>query len=95
MLDAGFVVSDPSTWDEIRHQFPDQWVVLVALDWTDDSGAPVRTAFVAGHGTRKEALATARPLLAIFDHLGCIHTSSARVPVRAPIVYTSTPAFAL
>jgi hypothetical protein len=83
-------VSDPSTWDEIRDRFPDQWVVLVALDFTDDTGAPIRTAFVAGHGARREALTTARPLLALFDNLGCLHTAHARAPALPPIVYTTT-----
>lgn len=82
-------VSDPASWDEICRRFPDQWIVLVELDWTDDRGDEIRTAFVAGHGTKREALASARPLLAVFDKLGCFHTGASRVPALPPILYTT------
>lgn len=82
-------VSDPVAWDELCRRFPNQWVVLVELGWTDDAGADVRTAFVAGTGTKREALAAARPLLAVFDKLGCYHTGASRVPALPPIQYTT------
>ena len=64
-------VSESASWDDIRQRFAGQWVMLVALDWRDDDGADVRTAFVAGHGeTRRQARAMARPLLAMFDAPG-------------------------
>lgn len=82
-------VSDPASWDEICRRFPDQWIVLVELDWTDDRGDEIRTAFVAGHGAKREALLAARPLLAVFDKLGCFHTGASRVPALPPILYTT------
>lgn len=88
-------VSDPASWDEICRRFPDQWIVLVELDWTDDRGGEIRTAFVAGHGTKREALVAARPLLALFDKLGCFHTGASRVPALPPILYTTAHATAV
>jgi hypothetical protein len=82
-------VSDLVSWDEICRRFPERWIVLVELGWTDECGGELRTAFVAGHGTKREALAEARPLLAVFDKLGCFHTSS-HVPALPPIAYAST-----
>ncbi|MCW5808537.1 MAG: hypothetical protein KIT31_39670 [Deltaproteobacteria bacterium] len=81
-------VSEPTRWSDICRCFPAQWVVLVALDWTDDDGREVRTAFVAGtSAVRTEALAVARPLLAVFEPLGAFHTSSSRVPSLPPIFH--------
>lgn len=84
-------VSDPVSWDELCQRFPDQWVVLVELDWTDDAGRDVRTAFVAGSAARskRDAMRAARPLRAVFDELGCFHTSATRVPALPPILYTT------
>ena len=85
-------MSDPTSWDEICRRFPDQWIVLVEIDWTDDRGDEIRTAFVAGSGTKREALVAARPLLTIFEKLGCYHTAQSRVPALPPILYTTTHA---
>ena len=85
-------VSDPVHWDEICRRFPDQWIVLVELDWTDERGEDIRIAFVAGSGGKREALAAARPLLGVFDKLGSFYTGAAKVPwsVQAmPIVFTT------
>ncbi len=82
-------VSDPVSWDEICQRFPDQWIVLVDIAWSDDRGDEIRTAFVAGAGTRREALASARPLLAVFDKRGCFHTVESSVPALPPILYTT------
>ena len=73
MRDA-WTVSEPMTWSEICERFPDQWVALVALDWADDRDEPFRTALLAGSGSRREALAQARPLLKIFDQIGPFFT---------------------
>lgn len=57
------VLSEPLTWNQIREQYPDQWVVLVEMEWLSDKGFELRTARVAGHGkTRGEPLEQARPL---------------------------------
>jgi hypothetical protein len=81
------LVSEPSRWSDICRRFPAQWVVLVAIDWTDDDGRDVRTAFVAGTSpARAEALAIARPLMAVFEGIGAFHTSSAKIPKLPPIL---------
>jgi hypothetical protein len=88
MTDAP-TVSEPMTWREICERFPDQWVALVALDWVDDRNEPFRTALIAGHGSRREALTQARPLLKLFTRMGPFFTGGA--PSRAldlpPIVH--------
>jgi hypothetical protein len=81
-------VSEPMTWSEICERFPDQWIALVALDWTDDRDEPFRTALVAGYGSRNEALKQAKPLLKLFDQIGPFFTGDPRmVPPLPPIVY--------
>jgi hypothetical protein len=84
-------VSEPMTWREICERFPDQWIALVALDWADDRDEPFRTALVAGHGSRREALAQARPLLKLFEKMGPFFTGQAPVgvPELPPIVYVA------
>lgn len=90
MSDAS-TVSEPMTWTEICERFPDQWIALVALDWADDHDAPFRTALVAGCGSRREALAQARPLLRLFEPIGPFFTGDApaRLPSLPPIVYVA------
>ena len=83
-------VSEPMTWSEICERFPDQWVALVALDWRDDQDRPYRTALVAGHGSRREALAQARPLIKLFEPIGPLFTGDAPgAPALPPIVYVA------
>jgi len=84
MSDA-WTVSEPMTWSEICVRFPEQWITLVALDWVDDRDEPVRTALVAGAGSRQEALAQARPLLRLFDAIGSLYTGA------PPPAHTSLP----
>lgn len=88
MSDA-WTVSEPATWGQICERFPDQWIALVALDWVDDRDEPFRTALIAGHGSHREALAQARPLLKLFDRIGPFFTGDRGrdVPALPPIVY--------
>jgi hypothetical protein len=88
MRDA-WTVSEPASWDEICQRFPDQWVALVALDWRDDHDRPFRTALIAGHGSRREALAQARPLLKLFEPIGPLFTGAAPTRPLPPIVYVA------
>ena len=84
-------VSEPMTWSEICERFPDQWIALVALDWVDDRDKPFCTALVAGHGSHREALKQAKPLLKLFDKLGPFFTGETPVaiPELPPIVYVA------
>jgi hypothetical protein len=90
MSDAS-TVSEPMTWGQICERFPDQWIALVALDWADDHDEPFRTALVAGHGSRREAMAQARPLVRLFEPLGPFFTGDAKaaLPALPPIVYVA------
>jgi hypothetical protein len=90
MSDASSV-SEPMSWGEIRERFPDQWIALVALDWSDDRDEPFYTALVAGHGTHREALDQAKPLLKLFSPLGPFFTGDpvSAVPELPPIVYVA------
>jgi hypothetical protein len=87
MTDA-LSVSEPMTWSEICERFPAQWIALVALDWVDDRDQPYRTALVAGHGSRREALDQAKPLLKLFARMGPFFTGQP-VPELPPIVYVA------
>jgi hypothetical protein len=87
-------VSEPMSWGEICEQFPDQWIALVALDWVDDRDEPFRTALVAGHGSRREALQQAKPLRKLFVQMGPFFTGRAAadalaLPELPPIVYVA------
>jgi hypothetical protein len=80
-------ISEPASWEDIRRRFAGAWIALVAIDWSDDDGREIRTAFVAGHGdSKRQARAMARPLLAVFAELGCFHTDQ-RTPALPPIHY--------
>jgi hypothetical protein len=73
-------VSEPLTWDEICKRYPEQWVVLVAMDWSG-KGFQFRTARVAGHGkTRAEPLEQARPLRFRYSSFCNFFTGSAAGP---------------
>ena len=84
-------VSEPMTWPEVCERFPDQWIALVALDWADDRDQPFRTALLAGHGSRREALDQARPLRKLFHTMGPFFTGQTPlvVPELPPIVYVA------
>ena len=75
-------LSEPMTWHEICERYPDEWVVLVEVDWVSDTDFDFRSARVAGHGkTRKEPLEQARPLQSRYPSMGHFFTG----PVRAPL----------
>ena len=84
-------VSEPMTWGEICERFPRQWIALVALDWADDHNEPFRTALIAGCGSRREALAQAKPLRRLFAPIGPFFTGDppAALPPLPPIVYVA------
>ena len=81
-------ISEPLTWEEICLRYPDEWVVLVEVDWLNDTDLDFRSARVAGHGkTRKEPLVQARPLQAQYSTMAHLFTG----PVRAsslPLLFT-------
>ena len=75
-------LSEPMTWREICERHPDEWVVLVEIDWVNDTDFDFRSARVAGHGkTRKEPLDQARPLQARYSSMGHFFTGRVRAPL--------------
>ncbi|HET9624916.1 MAG TPA: hypothetical protein VFP84_26290 [Kofleriaceae bacterium] len=77
-------VSEPMTWSEICERFPEQWIALVELDWADEHDEPFRTALVAGHGSRHEALSQAKPLRKLFSPIGPFFTGAKGTSPAAP-----------
>jgi hypothetical protein len=81
-------VSEPLTWDDICARYPDQWVVLVEVDWVNETDLEFRSARVAGHGkTRKEPLVQARPLQDHYPSMAHLFTGRVRAPIR-PLLFT-------
>lgn len=74
-------ISEPMTWSEICLRYPDEWVVLVEVDWVNDTDFDFRSARVAGHGkTRSAPLEQARPLQARYPSMGHFFTGRVRAP---------------
>ena len=82
------VVSEPLTWKQICEQYPDQWVVLVKIDWRDENhGYGFRSARVAGAGkTRRESLDQARPLRRGYPGFGHYFTGLIIAPVARTLL---------
>ena len=62
------------TWAEICARYPNQWVVLVAIEATDTMLSGVRSAIVAGHGGNDESFERAEPHRAYFRTIAHLHT---------------------
>jgi len=83
MSDAvAFAASEPSeslSWQEICRRYPDQWVALVEIDWTEED--EIRGARVAGHGPRRaDPLLQARHLHSRYQEIGHFFTGRIRAP---------------
>jgi hypothetical protein len=75
-------LSEPLTWNEICERHPDEWVVLVEIDWVNDTDFDFRTARVAGHGKRrKDPLVQAQPLWDRYPSMGHFFTGRIRAPL--------------
>lgn len=78
------VLSEALSWSDICERHPDEWVVLVEIDWVNDTDFDFRSARVAGHGkTRREPLEQARPLQAQYPSMGHFFTGRVRIPIAA------------
>ena len=77
------------TWEQICARYPDEWVVLVDVDWIDsDCDMTFRTAVVLGHSkTSSECLSNTRALVPIGSEAAHLFTGD----VVAPIVSYSMP----
>ncbi len=79
--------SEPLTWQEICDRYPEEWVVLVEIDWVNDRDFEFRNARVAGHGKRrKDPLIQARPLRERYRSMGHFFTGRIRAPL-APMLF--------
>ena len=64
------------TWWQICERYPDQWVVLVEMDWNEETDE-FTTARVAGHGaTRAEPYAQTRRCRHNTDDFSALHGTS-------------------
>jgi len=81
-LSIGPAVSEPLTWKEICALYPDESVVLVEVDWMNDTDLDFRSARVAGHGkTRREPLVQARSMWSRYGEIAHVFTG----PIRSSI----------
>ena len=68
------------TWNEICTRYPDEWVILVDIDWIDEDG-DFRTAVVLGHSPdRKESLREAAPIRRGYREFAREFTGRIRLP---------------
>ena len=69
-----------ATWDEICARYPDEWVVLVDVDWIDEDGE-FRSAAVFDHGkNRDETLRRADPVKSGYREFAHTYTGDVRAP---------------
>lgn len=79
-------LSEPLTWAQICERHPDEWVVLVEVDWVekdeDNLTFEFHSARVATHGpTRREPLMQAKPLWARYPEMAHYFTGQVRTPL--------------
>jgi hypothetical protein len=69
------------SWEEIRAQHPDRWVVLAKIDWEDDTHFKFHDADVLGaFENRKDASPTVKAVLAKYRSAACFWTGEIRCP---------------
>jgi hypothetical protein len=70
------------TWDEICKLFPDEWVVLVDIDWGNDRDFEFGTATViARYKRRRDASPDIKAIRARNIEVGCFWTGEIRGPI--------------
>ena len=68
-------------WDEICKRHPDEWVVLVDADWTNDRDFAFGSALVVGHSkSRRGASADVKAAFKRHNEVGCFWTGEIRGP---------------
>ena len=77
------------TWAEICARYPNQWVVLVAIEATDPMLSGVRSSIVAGHGGNEESFDRAEPHRAYFRSIAHLHTRP-RSPANTLAAHSAT-----
>lgn len=80
-IEIGPALSEAMSWSAICDRYPDEWVVLVEIDWINETDFEFRSARVAGHGKRrKEPLDQARPLRSQYRSMGHFFTGRPSAP---------------
>jgi predicted RNA-binding Zn-ribbon protein involved in translation (DUF1610 family) len=75
------------TWDEICKLFPDEWVVLVDIDWGNDRDFEFGTATViARYKRRRDASPDIKAIRARNIEVGCFWTGEIRGPIPRFII---------
>jgi hypothetical protein len=70
------------TWRDIRARFPDEWVVLVDVDWANDTDFEFGHARVLAHfKSRKEASPFIKAAFQRYTEVGSFWTGEIRGPV--------------
>lgn len=87
-MDEAPSVRDPFAerlnWKQICERYPHEWVVLVEMDWVDNTYSELRSAIVAGHGVgRSEPLEQTDALRARYPCMGHFFTGPVRALRRA------------
>lgn len=81
-VSPGVLNEERLTWKQVCERYPDQWVVLVDVDWVDDMYTDFRTAIVAGHGPHSDdPFEQAEPLWSRFREMAHLFTGPPR-PLR-------------
>src|SRR5438270_13026461 len=71
-------ISEPMSWPEIRACYPEQWVLLVDIDWLPRSNV-FRTARVADHGPHLDDQIVRSSAFQVPNHkVGRFHTEPVR-----------------
>jgi hypothetical protein len=66
-------------WKQICERYPNEWVVLVEMDWVDNTYSSLRSAIVAGHGAhRSEPLEQTDALRGRYPRMGHFFTGRVR-----------------
>jgi hypothetical protein len=78
-------ISEPLTRAEICARYPDEWVVIAAMDYIHPDGLEFRTARVVGHDTtRRAAFDLALPLREYFRPFANLYTGHIAVRPQRP-----------
>jgi len=75
-------ISEPLTWEQICHRYPDEWVCLVEIDNINDTDFAFRTARVVGHGRHpNDPFIQAQPFCDQYEGMGHYFTGLVRIPL--------------
>ena len=79
---AVFPSPERLTWKQICKRHPDEWVMLIEVDWVNDTDFDFETAVVVGHSRiRREALFGSRPFRQHVKEAGIFFTGK---PIPPP-----------